>query len=342
MKRTMQALVYEGPRELNMREVELPVIGDQDVLIRVSFAGICGSELSGYFGKNSLRVPPLIMGHEFSGVIAATGNAVHELQVGDRVTANPLESCLACGDCRSGQAHLCLERKLLGAHLPGAYAEYVRVPASQTHKIPQGMSMEEAAMMEPLACAVHIAALAELTASDSLLIVGAGPIGLFTLLAAQQRGVQHIVVQEISADRLKMVTELGGIAASGEEELAKLTPDRGFTASVDAVGLDVTRRLCVQKTRPGGRVVFSGLHSPDSTLPINEIIRNETILKGAFAYTPDDFQQALQWDPQLGAKRLQPWLVEAPLEEGQFWFEKLANEPGNVAKVLLRVHQEEN
>ncbi len=330
--------MYEGPRQLHMREVEMPVIGEQDVLVKVSFAGICGSELSGYYGKNSLRVPPLIMGHEFSGVIADKGAAVDGLEIGDRVTANPLSSCQVCDDCQEARSHLCHERKLLGAHLPGAYADYVRVPASQTHKLPEGMSLEVAAMMEPLACAVHIVSQAELKGSDSLLIVGAGPIGLFTLLAAQKWGVKHIVVQEIAAERLKMVEALGGIAVSGEEELSRFMPDRGFTASVDAVGLEVTRRLCVQSTRPGGRVVFSGLHSADSSLPINEIIRNETVLKGAFAYTPDDFRQALQWDEAFGPKRLEPWLVEAPLKEGQFWFEKLTNDPGSVAKVLLRIN----
>lgn len=337
IKKTMQALVYEGPRLMNMRQVSAPQYGENDVLIKVSYAGICGSELSGYHGNNSLRLPPLIMGHEFSGVIVDKGSNAGKHQIGDRVTANPLAACLNCVECRSGFAQLCRERKLLGAHLPGAYAEYVSVPADQVYKLPDQLSLQRAAMKEPLACAVHIARLAELTAGDTLLIAGAGPIGLLTLLVAQHYGIQKVVVQEIHPARLNMVSILGGIAVSGEQELAEVTPDRGFAACVDAVGLDVTRQLCVNKVRPGGKVVFSGLHSADSLLPVNDIIRNEVTLKGAFAYAPDDFIKALEWADDYGEKRLEPWVQEAPLEEGQACFEKLSHEPAEIAKILLHV-----
>ena len=127
MKSTMSALVYEAPLQMNMRQVPIPVIQPDEALIRVAYSGICGSELSGYEGKNSLRKPPLVMGHEFSGHIEAIGNAVDrpELKVGAAVTANPLVSCRQCRYCLSGKQQLCANRKLLGAHLPGSNAELV-------------------------------------------------------------------------------------------------------------------------------------------------------------------------------------------------------------------------
>src|SRR3954469_16686142 len=130
----MQALVWEGPRQMNLREVADPQPAAQEVLIKVIFSGICGSELGGYLGHNSLRKPPLIMGHEFSGIIEETGPSVMSFKAGDRVTANPLVTCGVCRACTTGSAQLCAQRKLLGAHLPGAFAEYVTVPQQNVYK----------------------------------------------------------------------------------------------------------------------------------------------------------------------------------------------------------------
>src|SRR5512145_206556 len=129
----MKALVYEGPRQMVLREVAEPMVGPEEVVIRVAYSGICGSELSGYLGHNALRQPPLVMGHEFSGEIIAlgdgTGRVTPELALGQRVTVNPLVYCGRCGYCLSGRQNLCRQRQLLGAHLPGSYAELVKCPA---------------------------------------------------------------------------------------------------------------------------------------------------------------------------------------------------------------------
>src|SRR3990172_2546522 len=143
MKSTMDTLVYEGPRQMNIRQVPMPAIQPDEVLVRVAYSGICGSELSGYEGKNSLRQPPLIMGHEFSGYIEALGSAVDrpELKVGVAVTANPLLSCRQCRYCLSGKQQLCPKRKLLGAHLPGSNAEFVAIRADALFLIPPELSL---------------------------------------------------------------------------------------------------------------------------------------------------------------------------------------------------------
>lgn len=306
----MKALVYEGPRMMNIREVPIPEIKEDEVLIRVQRAGICGSELSGYLGHNSLRKPPLIMGHEFSGVVEQLGTQVDGLQVGDRVTANPLVTCGHCRYCQSGQSQLCGERNLLGAHRPGAFAEYVAVPARNVYRLEDHVSLEEGAFAEPFACAIHVCRLLTLTPTDRLLIYGAGPIGLFALQAAQVYGLRDIVVMDLNEARLEIVKELGGIAATSLEQLEPSLRG-GFDAVIDAVGAEATRRNSVQAARPGGRVVFTGLHEAESKLPVNDMIRSETVTMGAFAYSQNDFETASLWIGQ-GRVNMLPWVETAP------------------------------
>jgi threonine dehydrogenase-like Zn-dependent dehydrogenase len=155
----MKALVYEGPRQLNMREAPEPEPGPEEVLIKVAFSGICGSELGGYLGLNSLRKPPLVMGHEFSGEILQLGSQAQQhnpdLVEGQRVTVNPLWYCGRCRYCLGGRHQLCLRRQLLGAHQPGSYAEMVKAHARMVYPIPPSLSFEHATLTEPVGCALR-------------------------------------------------------------------------------------------------------------------------------------------------------------------------------------------
>lgn len=333
--RAMKALVYEGPRILNMRDVAIPQPAHDEVLVRVELAGICGSELGGYLGHNSLRKPPLIMGHEFSGTVESTGTKAARFRPGDRVTVNPLVTCGTCAYCAGGEAQLCGERSLLGAHRPGAFAQYVAVPERNLHLLPENVSFEEGAFAEPFACAIHICRLLALGSADRLIIYGAGPIGLFALQAASVFGVRDIVIVDLNEARLEIAGELGGIAVKNPGESPLLPPD-GFDAAIDAVGAGITRQKCVQAVKRGGRVIFTGLHEAESALPINDMIRAEVMTKGAFAYSPADFASALEWIAQ-GKVNLLPWTVTRPLEEGADCFEKLIGGPGKIAKYLLKV-----
>ncbi|XID92199.1 zinc-binding dehydrogenase [Paenibacillaceae bacterium WGS1546] len=335
-KTLMGALVYEGPREMNMRGVPIPAPAQDEVLIRVAKVGICGSELSGYLGHNSLRKPPLIMGHEFTGTVAAAGRSVAELQPGDRVAVNPLISCRVCRSCREGRSQLCETRRIVGIHRPGAFAEYTTVPASNVHRLPNSVTLDAGTLAEPLACAVHAARLAELDPADRLLIYGGGPIGLLLLQAARRFGLSSVVLAELNPHRRKIAEELGAIAVSGEEELLAAMPEGGFDVVADAVGVGATRMRGALHARAGGRVVFSGLHEADSALPVNVIIRNELKLRGAFCYDERDFETALEW-LAAGHVGLDDWLKTEPLSEGRSSFELLLGDPGPVAKILLSV-----
>jgi len=332
MTHLMAALVFEAPNQMFLREVPMPLIDPGEVLIRVAYSGICGSELSGYEGKNSLRKPPLIMGHEFSGHIEQVSPQAilrrPELVIGTAVTVNPLVSCGICAYCLNGQRQLCPQRKLMSASLPGSNAQWIAVPAESIYLLPPGMPMTTAALTEPVACAVHTVEQAAPRPHESGLVVGAGPIGLLVIQTLQDYGLKAIYCADLNAERLAMAEALGAIPVQtsglkGQVDLA-----------VDAVGASVTRQACIAAVRSGGRVVFVGLHEPDTSLPINDIIRREITSYGSFTYTPQDFQNALNG---LAARRYalkESWTRIEPLANGTACFEELLH-GSTVAKIWL-------
>jgi 2-desacetyl-2-hydroxyethyl bacteriochlorophyllide A dehydrogenase len=340
MMPTMKALVYEGPRELHIRSVPVPDIGDDEVLIEVTFSGICGSELGGYLGHNSLRKPPLIMGHEFSGIVARVGSNVGEsFCVGQRVTVNPLISCNECESCITGKQQLCEYRVLLGAGRPGSYASFVAVPAKNVFALQDHVTLEDGALTEPLACAVRIVELANPAPDERVLIIGMGPIGLFTLVALKLLGHRNVLAIDLNEERLAIAAELGAETIHGTTEdllgqIRKWSGSDGVQITIDAVGADVTRLQCIQFCSAGGRVIYTGLHSAATGLPINDMIRKEISIKCSFAYSHANYMQALQWITE-GRMTLGKWVKKAPLEEGSSCFEKLLGNPGSIAKYLL-------
>lgn len=324
---------------MNLREVEVPAVENDEVLIEVAFSGICGSELSGFLGQNSLRTPPLIFGHEFSGTVAAVGANVANVTVGNRVTANPLVTCGQCLYCKSGRQQLCTNRKLLSAALPGSNAEFVKVHHHNVYVLPEGMTFEQGAFTEPVACAVHAVELGNVRADDTVLIVGMGPIGQLILQVVLTRGVHRIIVVDMNPYRLEQAKSLGAIGIYPREqdlleEVRKVTDGRGVDVALDAVGTSVTRQNCVKSTSLGGTVVFTGLHEGESTLPINDMIRSEIRTIGAFAYSTLHFEKAIDLLAE-GRVGFAEGVVKAPLRDGAKWFQTLVDNTTDVTKVLL-------
>jgi threonine dehydrogenase-like Zn-dependent dehydrogenase len=324
-----------------IQDLDVPEPGPGDVLIRVAYSGICGSELSGYLGTNSLRRPPLVFGHELSGHVAALGAgaaASSGLTVGAPVTVNPLVTCGACEFCVTGKQHLCPSRLLLGASLPGSNAEYVRVPAASVLTLPEGMDLRDASMTEPAACAVHAVELSGANPGTSALVVGAGPIGLFILQVLGLHGVTQRYVSDRNLDRLAMATAMGCVGVPADDlqtvdAVRQATRARGVDLAFDAVGSPETRRTCLSATVAGGQVMAVGLHTDLTELPVNTVIRSELSIRGVFAYPVSSFRTALNWlaDRRIG---LRDGVTVASLSDGPSWYQRLVDGDAT-AKVLL-------
>lgn len=338
---TMDALVWTGARAMRYERVMRPTPEPGDALIEVAAVGICGSEISGYLGHSSLRKPPLIMGHETVGRVAADCDASladgSPATAGRRVVLNPLETCGVCDRCRAQLPNLCRRRRLLGAHRPGAFAQFVAIRAALCTPIPDSFSDAVAIWVEPLACAVRALHHTALAPGSTLLVIGAGPIGLCCVAAASAAGLTTLVIDRDEA-RLAAALAWGAGRTLSTAQLADaggiaaLAPG-GVDAAIDAVGATVTRGQAVEAVVPGGRAVFIGLHEEQSVLAANYLVRQEITVAGSFAYTPADFASAI--DMASTMPHLEDWLNIRPLDAGPDAFATLATGTSGAVKIVL-------
>jgi (R,R)-butanediol dehydrogenase / meso-butanediol dehydrogenase / diacetyl reductase len=336
----VKAIVWIGPEEMEIEEVPEPAVEPGTVIVRPGAVGICGSEVEGYLGKMGNRTPPLVMGHEFAGTVTRVGEGVEEDLIGSEVAVNPLSSDGTCALCRAGYTNLCRDRKLIGIHSPGGFAEYVLAPRTNVYPLPEGVGARTGALAEPLANGVHAARLGLASHPvEHAVVVGAGTIGLMCLQAAVLSGIAQISVVEPHEGRRAQALRLGARAAhaSGEEAREALEePTEGLGADlvIDAVGAQQTRRVALELLRPGGRAVLVGLHDDDTTLGFHGVVRGQLDIQGSYAYTAEDYEQALEWlvAGSAGIGDLPPVL---PLEEGPDAFARLVRGPSEQVKVFL-------
>jgi threonine dehydrogenase-like Zn-dependent dehydrogenase len=345
----MEALVLTAPGEVQNRRVPRPPApGPDEVLIRVTRAGICGSELEAIATKSPRRVPPLIMGHEFAGRLEAVGErAAAGWQPGDRVVPNPLVSCGRCRACARGLTNACPNRVLLGLHRDGGHAEWVTCRADQLRRIPAALDDDGAATAEPLAVAVHGVRLlgAAGVLPRAVSIFGAGTIGLLALQAARLAGATTTLVLDVDAARLEVARRLGATVAldprseqgSGDglvRTAQDLTGGDGFDAAVDAVGRGDTRAAALRTVRVGGTVVWVGLAQDEVPVRGMELALGEKRIQGAYGYTDDDFSTALGL---LAAGRVETasWSRTYPLRESAALIDRLLGHQEPCIKALL-------
>jgi len=336
----MKAVVWNGPEEMAVEEMPEPTAEPGTVIVRPEAVGICGSEIEGYLGKMGNRTPPLVMGHEFAGTVTEVGEGVEEDLVGREVAVNPLSSDGTCPLCRGGYTNLCPNRRLIGIHSPGGFAEYALAPVQNVYPLPEGVEARTGALAEPLANGVHAVRLGLAGhLVEHAVVVGAGTIGLMCLQAAVLDGIPEVSVVEPHQARREQALELGARAAyaSGEEAREALvgpTEHLGADLVIDAAGAEVTRRMAVEVLRPGGRAVFIGLHDDETTLGFHDVVRGQLDLQGSYAYTAEDYEQALEWlvEGRAGIGELPPVL---PLEEAPSAFADLVRGPSGQIKVFL-------
>jgi threonine dehydrogenase-like Zn-dependent dehydrogenase len=338
----MKGIVWHGPEQMSVEEVPRPTVEPGTLVVRPTATGICGSEIEGYLGRMGNRTPPLVMGHEFAGTVTEVGEGVDEALVGRVVAVNPLSSDGTCRLCRAGLTNLCPNRKLVGIHSHGGFAEYTLAPAENVYPLPDGVEARTGALAEPLANGVHAARLAlagGLASAEHAVVIGGGTIGLMCLQAAVLDGIPEVHVVEPVGARREQALALGAGAAheSGDgvrRALEGRTEGLGVDLVIDAVGAEVTRRMALDLLRPGGRVVFIGLHDDDTALGFHRVVRGQFDLQGSYAYTAEDYEQALAWlvEGKAGIGELPPVL---PLEEGPGAFADLVKGPSAQIKVFL-------
>jgi L-iditol 2-dehydrogenase len=328
----MKAIYYPAWDSLELREVPDPSPRAGEVVVRVRAAGICGSELHGFKIHAPRRTPPLILGHEFAGEIAALGADVEGFRPGDRVAVNSTISCGRCPACVDGDPHVCPTAEVFGTRRPGGFAEYVAAPVSTLVPMPDTLSMVAASLMEPLGNAVHAASMLRQRFPATMAIFGAGTIGLFALQTAAAAGTGRIAVVDVAPARLAMARQLGAerIFNSAQDDvtagLVEFGGGRGVDVAIDAVGAAATRDLALRAVRKGGECVWLGLHDDATTVGGWDVVLGERAIYGSFAVRPRDLRTALAL-LAAGRIRTEPWVKTFPLADGVRVFHELVHTP---------------
>ena len=341
----MKALVLEAYNKLVYKEMPTPEIAENEVLIEVKACGICGSDVHGMDGSSGRRHPPLIMGHEAAGIIVKTGNKVQDFSKGERVTFDSTIYCGECYYCRRGLINLCDNRRVLGVspkeyRQHGAFAEYVAVPAHILYRLPEGLSFEQAAMVEPVSIAFHAVGLTPITLNDTAVVIGAGMVGIFVIQALRAAGCGKIIAVDLEKNKLDLALKLGAdyVLQAGEvdvaEEVRKLTDDRGATIALEVVGNTAAINTAISSLRKGGALTIVGNIAATVEFPLQEVVTRQISINGSCS-SCGEYPACLDMIAR-GSINVDALISSiAPLSDGAQWFERLYNQEQGLMKVIL-------
>ena len=334
----MQALVYTDIEKLIYREEKNPKLLNGESIIRVSASGICGSDMHAYHGHDNRRIPPLILGHEVSGIINKGKD------IGKKVVLNPLITCGECNYCTNKREHLCPKRIILGMNRPierqGGFAEYVSIPDKNVYELPKNLDMKEAPIAEPCAVALHAVELGENELSLGLkdskaLVIGAGAIGLLCgLILSKVKKCKEIVIIEPNDNRLK--ESLKYLDADGLKPNSKNIDRDHFDIVFDTVGLEVTRQQAIQSIKPGGVIIHIGLTEPSGNFDFRKTTLQEITFIGTYCYTNRDFEKTLNIlnNKEIGTLE---WIEYRNLKEGASAFKEIHDGKCTAPKIILLI-----
>jgi len=275
-----------GKEDVQVLNVPKPSIFADEVLIKVAYCGICGSDISAY--KTGNYIVGLTIGHEFSGTIEKVGSKVEDLEAGDKVTGNGVIPCGKCSFCMSGKPSLCESMEMPGVTLNGAFAEYIKLPARIIYKLPEELSLLDATLVDPLACVLHSIKLSSFKPLDSVLIQGAGPLGVLTLETLKKSGAGKIMVTEVSDGRKKLAQDLGAYLVIDPREenlpavIERQTDGLGVDVVFDTAGVPETLSENFTLVRKGGEIMVVGITEEPTPSDFFTVVLNEITIRGAY------------------------------------------------------------
>jgi len=337
----MKAAVFRGIGEIEIAEVPVPQPGPGEVLIRVGYCGICGSDLEAY--HTGMYEPGLIIGHEFAGTIAALGEGVAGWRVGERVVVDDALPCMACRPCRDGLLDRCESMMMIGVTHDGGMAEYVAAPAAALHRLPPQVTLRQGALAEPLAIALHGVRRSRLKAGDHVLVMGAGPIGLLTLQCARLAGARTVTVTEVDPVRAALAARLGATAVLDPSRehvgvaLAGLTDGYGPDLVYICTGAPAPYSQAISLVRKGGQIFLIGLCVEPVETDFMTVVLGELSIEGSFLARAE-FPAALDLIAQRRVDVEALVSHEVPLEEAvSGGFARLEEPDSGAVKILVRI-----
>lgn len=341
----MKALILKEYNTFVYEDVPMPQLGAQDVMVQVKACGICGSDVHGMDGSTGRRIPPLIMGHEASGVIVRVGQDVTDWAQGDRVTFDSTVYPLDDWYTRQGLYNLSDNRQVLGVSCDdyrrhGAFAEYVSVPQHILYRLPDSVSFDQAAMVEPISISLHALNLTSLGLHDTAMVVGSGMIGLFMVQIVRAAGCSQVIAVDLEDHKLELAKRLGATTVLNPRRddipsvVRGLTEGRGADVAFEAVGITATVKTAVESVRKGGTVTLIGNIAPSIELPLQWVVTRQIRLQGSCGIR-GEYPAALSMI-EKGIIHVDDLIsATSPLADGADWFSRLAAPGNDLLKVIL-------
>lgn len=337
----MKAIVIDKPYEVEIRDVPMPTVGEGEALLRVLYVGICGADVASYTGNQPFTTYPRIPGHEFSAEIIEIPENDKGLKKGDVVTCNPYFNCGKCYSCERGHVNCCTDNRTMGVQRDGAFCEYISMPVERIYP-GMGLTAKELALIEPFSISRHAISRAAIRPTDSVLIVGAGPIGLFALLAAKQFAGK-IAVADVLNNRLDLAMSYGadGVVNTATEDIAKFTEEftdgRGFDVCIEACGRPETFLMCIDEAAYAANIILIGNGKRETTFLHSIILKKELNIFGSRNAMKQDFLDNIELaaSGKVDVMKMVSGVYE--MDKAADAFDALAHNKGDLAKLLIRI-----
>jgi L-iditol 2-dehydrogenase len=342
----MKALVLEAYNSFVYKDMPRPECGKRDVLIQVKACGICGSDVHGMDGSSGRRIPPIIMGHEASGIIIEAGSEVQGFATGERVTFDSTIYCGHCRFCRQGTINLCDHRRVLGVSCDdyrqhGAFAEYVAVPSHILYRLPETITFEQAAMVEPVSIAIHAVSITPITLNDTAIVVGSGMIGLLVVQALRAAGCGEVIAVDVESQKLNLATQAGATAVLNATDcdvpaaVHDMTQGHGADLAIEVAGNTASVNTAIHAVKKGGHVTIIGMLTPSIDFPLQSVVIRQIRVQGSCASNGEySACLAMMANGALNVDMLMSQV--APLSEGAEWFTRLYQGKEGLMKVILK------